>query len=111
MDKSSSDEDFVDGKIRERMPVNARRVVKQAPKGTYTRKKRKFHGNRYAKNSHILTKQAAVENPETRSSKTIHEIPVKKTENTIEGYRLFDMCVFDNIIKSLGCPQCHSTTT
>ena len=21
------------------------------------------------------------------------------------------MCVFDNIIKSLGCPQCHSTNT
>ena len=108
--KSSGNEDYVDGKTRERMPGNARRVDKQAPKRTYTRKKRKFHGNKYTKIP-ILTKPIAVENLETRSSKTIHEIPVKKTENTFEGYRLFDMCVFDNIIKSLECPQCHSTNT
>ena len=36
---------------------------------------------------------------------------MKKTEIIFEGYRLFDVCVFDNIIKSLGCPQCHSTNT
>ena len=95
MNKSSSDEDFVDGKTRERMPGNAGRVVKQAHKRTYTRKKRKFHGNKYTKYSKypILTKPTAVENLETRSSKTIHEIPVKKTENTFEGYRLFDVCI------------------
>ena len=84
MNKTSSDEYFVDGKTRERMPGNAGRVVKQAPKRTYTRKKRKFHGNKYTKNP-ILTKPSAVENLEKRSNKTIHEIPVKKTENTFEG--------------------------
>ena len=58
--------------------------LKQAPKRTNTRKKRKFHGNKYTKNP-ILTKPTAVENLETRSSKTIDEIHAKTTENTIEG--------------------------
>ena len=51
-------------KQERRMPGNAGRVVKQAPKRTYTRKKRKFHGNKYTKNP-ILTKPTAVENLET----------------------------------------------
>ena len=89
---NKSRDDFVDGKTGEKMPGNAGRVVKQSPKRTYTRKQRKFHGNKYTKNP-ILTKPTAVENLETRSSKTIHEIPVKKTENTFEGYRLFDVCI------------------
>ena len=109
MNKSSRVEDFVDGKTKERMPGNAGRVVKQAPKKTYIRKKRKFHGNKYTKNP-VLTKPTAVENLETRSSKTIHEIPVRKTTIHLKDIGCL-MCVFDNITKSLGCPQCHSTNT
>ena len=99
MNKSSSEEEFVDGKPRERMPANAGRVVKQAPKRTYTRKKRKFHGNKYTKNP-ILTKPTSVENLETRSSKTIQEIPVEKTENTLKdiGYLI---CVYLTILLNL----------
>ena len=60
------------------------------------------------------TEQETVLKRRTRSETKILNIPVKEVkeeERTVNGYRLFDMVIFEDIIKSLGCPECKHTSS
>ena len=103
--------------IRVRLPGNEGRCTKQSSKRKSKSKKRTFHGNRYSKSSTLKSSSKVVNNAETVSSGTItrsewkiHNILPKEPERTIEGYRLFDMVIFKDIIKSLGCLNCKQST-
>ena len=60
------------------------------------------------------TEQETVLKRRTRSETKILNIAmkeVKEDERTVDGYRLFEMVIFEDIIKSLGCPECKHTTS
>ena len=81
---------------REGEKRDAGRCTIQSSKRTYA-KNRKYHGK----------------NGETGSKKTV-AASLKKVKrvkkcrsNDIQGYRLVDMSIFQNILSSLRCPNCH----
>ena len=88
MDENLSSND----ETRVRLPGNEGRYTKQ----------RIFHGNGYSKSS----------TPKL-SSKVVNQTSIifyQKNLKELEGYRLFDMVIFKDIIKSLGCPNCKQST-
>ena len=78
---------------------DASRCVKQSAKKRYTRK-RKYGGNQYAKvkESKNITTPVSV--------KKVHDVK-KRKPNRNQGYRLFDIPNFEDIVTSLACPDCR----
>ena len=104
--------------IKNKLPGDDGRCMKQAAKRNYKSKKRTFHGNKHTskpKSKVVVnnnnTEQDTVLKRRTRSETKILNIPVKEEERTVNGYRLFDMVIFEDIIKSLGCPECKHTSS
>lgn len=101
--------------------------LKQRTAKRYTRKRR-FYGNRYTNVPNLETDTAAttsevevndlhdsdtseIENiTVTASSSKIESILIpEETEDVdIQGYRLIDMSIFDEIVKLLACPDCFT---
>ena len=85
---------------RLRLQGDGGRCKKELSRRTY-QKKRKFSGNQHTKN-----------NNKTKVTKTVSEKKVKrvkkqKKSNPIEGYRLMDMEILNEMVTSLSCPQCY----
>ena len=100
------------------MPGDDGRCMKQAAKRNYKSKKRTFHGNKHTskpKSKVVVnnnnTEQETDLKRRTMSETKILNIPVKEEERTVNCYRLFDMVIFEDIIKSLGCPECKYTSS
>ena len=76
---------------------DASRCVKQSAKRRYTRK-RKYGGNQYTKvkESKNITTPVSV--------KKVRDVK-KRKPNRNEGYRLFDIQIFEDIVTSLACPK------
>ena len=81
--------------------------MKQKAKRNYKSKKRTIHGNKHTskpKSKVVVnnnTKQETVLKRRTRRVTKILNIPVKEVkeeERTVNGYRLFDMVIFEDII-------------
>ena len=77
---------------------DAGRCVKQSAKKRYTGK-RKYCGNQYTK------VKGANSNTTPVSHKKVKYVKKRKTDNN-EGYRLFDIQIFEDIVSSLACPDC-----
>ena len=83
---------------RKRLPGDAGRCTKLSSKRKYS--KRHFAGNQYTKEKTTT---------ETVSEKIIEEI-VADVDETLterpEGYRLFDMNIFQEMLSAVLCPEC-----
>ena len=85
-------------------PTNSRKREKGDPARDATQKKRKFAGNQNRK------RDGASSNIQTPVSlKKVKSIKRKKVDR-IEGYRLIDIQIFEDIITSLACPECCEKT-
>ena len=99
-----SDSEFVSASssnknTRKRLPGDAGRCTKLSSKKKYS-KKRHFAGNQYTKEK---------KKTKTVSEKKIEEIVVDVDETLTErpeGYRLFDMDIFQEILSAVLCPEC-----
>ena len=88
---------------RKREKGDAGRCTKQPSKRRHS-KKRKFAGNQNTK------RDGASSNIQTPVSlKKVKSIKRKKVDR-IEGYRLIDIQIFEDIITSLACPECCEKT-
>ena len=84
---------------RERDTGDVGRCVKQSSKKGHSRK-RKFVGNQFTKVKETKGNTTPV------SHKKVKYVRRRKEEN-IEGFRLFDMQIFEDIVSSLVCPECY----
>ena len=87
------------GKKRVFEPGDVRRCSKQSSK-KYNTKKRKFYGNQ-----HSGTKKAKKVSP--ASLKKVRAVRKRSTQKKMEGFRLFHMSIFSNLISPLACPECY----
>ena len=76
------------------------------------RKSRRFHGNQHSNKAKKKTtdrKSSVTEDARksTISGKKIMDISAPKYTQNIDGYRLVDMSILDNIINKLLCPSCQ----
>ena len=98
---------------RVRLPGNERICTKQSSKRRSKSKKRTFHGNAYSKSSTPKSSSKVVNNTETVLVLQSQEVDQKyitfyqKNLKELEGYRLCDMVIFKDIIKSFGFPNCN----
>ena len=86
---------------RKRPSGDSGRCTKQSSKRNYSSKKRKGPPNRYTK----LKDGAAKKKDSPVSVKKIKRIRKRKT-CCLEGYRLIDVQILENMICSLACPSC-----
>ena len=99
-----SDASIVKKDDRIRALGDAGRCSKPTSKNLY-RKGRKFHGNRYTKKGSSLTSTKEKKKVhDSRSHKKVIDIPTEFPKESIEGYRIIDMCILRDIINNLnGC--------
>ena len=107
MDENLSSND----ETRVRLRGNEGMCTKKSSKRKSKSKKRTLHWNGYRKSSTPKSSSKVVNNTETVSSATITRSEksitfYQKNLKELEGYRLFDMVIFKDII-SLGCPNCN----
>ena len=107
-EKSSGEDDNISEAPR---PTgDAGRCTKQASKKVYG-KKRRFYGNQHSSKLPKPTKKrtsvvSELDKTVTISSKKVQEVQLTQPRGNIEGYRLVDMIIFQEIMELLMCPEC-----
>ena len=86
---------------------NAGRCTKKSSKATYA-KKRKYHRKR-ENNVNMSTKKSRVIVP-LQKVKKVKKVPNKILQN-VQGFRLLDMQILQDIISDLCCPECNEKGT
>ena len=107
-EKSSGDDNISEAP---RPTGDAGRCTKQASKKVYG-KKRRFYGNQHSSKlpkptkTHTRVVSELDKTATISSKKTVREVQLTQSRGNIEGYRLVDMTIFQEIIELLMCPEC-----